>query len=50
MLQYSIIEAVIINKPDFNNLKLLSENIQKNMIQVTDEIIALLQVQASSTA
>ncbi len=45
MPQYSIIEAVIINKPDFNNLKLLSEN-----IQVTDEIIALLQVQASSKA
>jgi hypothetical protein len=43
MPQYSIIEAVIIDKPDFNNLESLSKNIHKNMVQVTDEIIALLK-------
>ena len=43
MPQYSILEAVIIDKPDFNNLELLSLNVQKNMVQVTDEIIALLK-------
>jgi hypothetical protein len=42
MPQYSIIEAVIIDKPDFNNLELLSKEIHKNMIQVTDEVIELL--------
>jgi hypothetical protein len=43
MPQYSIIEAVIIDKPDFNNLELLSQKIHKNMVQVTDEIIELLK-------
>jgi len=43
MPQYSILEAVIIDKPDFNNLELLSQTIQTNMVQVTDEIIALLK-------
>ncbi len=43
MPQYSIIEAVIIDKPDFNNLELLSLNIHKSMIQVTAEIIELLK-------
>ena len=43
MPQYSILEAVIIDKPDFNNLALLAFNVQKNMVQVTDEIIALLK-------
>lgn len=43
MPQYSIIEAVIIDKPDFNNLELLSKEIHKNMVQVTDEVIELLK-------
>ncbi|WP_285164905.1 DUF7000 family protein [Shewanella goraebulensis] len=43
MPQYSIIEAVIIAKPDFNNLTLLSHHIHQNMIQVSDEIIELLE-------
>ncbi|GIU53592.1 DUF7000 family protein [Shewanella sp. KT0246] len=43
MPQYSIIEAVIIAKPDFNNLALLSHHIHQNMIRVSDEIIELLE-------
>ena len=41
--QYSILEAVIINHPDFNDLGLLSQKIQKNMEQVSDEVIGLLK-------
>ncbi|WP_194945091.1 DUF7000 family protein [Shewanella sp. TC10] len=44
MPQYSIIESVIISKPDFNDLELLSQHIHLNMMQVTDEIIALLKM------
>ena len=43
MPQYSILEAVIIDNPDFNNLELLSQKIHKNMIQVSDEVIDLLK-------
>lgn len=43
MPQYSILEAVIIDKPNFNNLELLSLNIHKIMVQITDEIIELLK-------
>ena len=43
MPQYSIVEAVIIDNPDFNNLELLSEEIHKNLVQVSDELIGLLQ-------
>ena len=43
MPQYSILEAVIINKPNFNNLELLSKNIQTKMLKVTDEVIAVLK-------
>ena len=42
MPKYSILEAVIVNKPDFNNLDSLSKEIHKKMIQVTDEVIAIL--------
>ena len=44
MPQYSIIESAIISKPDFNDLELLSQHIHLNMMQVTDEIIALLKM------
>ena len=43
MPQYSILEAVIINNPDFNNLELLSQTIHKNLVQTTDEVIDLLK-------
>lgn len=43
MLQYSILEAVIVGNPDFDNLELLSQKIHTNMIQVTDEVIDLLK-------
>ena len=43
MPQYSILEAVIIDKPNFDNLELLSQNIYKNLVQVTDEVIDLLK-------
>jgi len=43
MPQYSILEAVIIDNPDFNNLELLSQKIHKNIVQVTDEIIDILK-------
>lgn len=42
MPQYSILEAVIIANPDFDNLDVLSQNIHTKMIQVTDEVIELL--------
>jgi hypothetical protein len=32
MPKYSILEAVIENKPDFDNLPLLSEKIEKELI------------------
>ena len=43
MPQYSILEAVIIEKPDFNHLELLSRKIHQHMAQVTDEVIDLLK-------
>lgn len=43
MPQYSILEAIIIDNPDFNNLALLSQKIETTMVQVTDEIIELLK-------
>ena len=43
MPQYSILEAVIVNNPDFNDLEQLSEEILTNLIQVTDEIIELVE-------
>jgi hypothetical protein len=41
--QYFILQAVIIDKPDFNNLEQLSLNIHQNMVKITDEIIELLK-------
>jgi hypothetical protein len=43
MPQYSILEAVIVDKPNFNNLESLSQKIHKNMLQVTDEVIDILK-------
>ena len=43
MPQYSILEVVIIDNPDFNNLELLIQKIHKNIVQVTDEVIDILK-------
>jgi len=43
MPKYSILEAVIIDNPDFNNLHKLSEKIYKQLIEVSDEIIDVLK-------
>ena len=43
MPQYSILEVVIIKKPDFNNLALLTHKIHNNLVKVTDEVIVTLK-------
>ncbi|MFK7904387.1 MAG: hypothetical protein AB8B69_04640 [Chitinophagales bacterium] len=39
MPKYSILEVIIENQPDFDELPLLAQNIEKKMIDVSDEII-----------
>lgn len=39
MPKYSILESAIVENPDFNNLNLLSEQIEAKLIQVSDEIL-----------
>ncbi len=36
---YAILEAVLIEKPDFNDLKLLTEQIEERLVLVTEEIL-----------
>ena len=43
MPQYSVLEAIIVENPDFNDLDQLSNKIHDNLIHVTDEIIGLLK-------
>lgn len=38
--QYSILETVLVEKPNFNNLDALSQQIEKTLITISDEIIA----------
>ena len=40
MPKYSILVAVIENRPDFDNLSLLSEKIEKKLVEQSDEIIS----------
>ncbi|MFD2561179.1 DUF7000 family protein [Aquimarina rubra] len=40
MPKYSILDAVIENKPDFDNLPLLSEKIKQKLVEQSDEIIS----------
>ncbi|EMY60349.1 DUF7000 family protein [Leptospira terpstrae] len=42
--QYSILEAVLIEKPNFNDLDLLSKQIEASLVQVTAEIIQEIKV------
>ena len=43
MPKYAILEAIIIEKPDFNNLDLLCKNIEINLVKVSNEIIIELK-------
>jgi hypothetical protein len=43
MPKYSILETTLVENPDFNNLKALSEQIETNMIKVSDEILDYLK-------
>ena len=43
MPKYSIIEAVLVANPDFNNLNILTEQIETEMIQVSEEIVTYLK-------
>ncbi|MGL5275046.1 DUF7000 family protein [Myroides sp.] len=43
MPKYSILEAVLVTNPDFNNLDVLSKEIEEKMIIVSNEIIEYLK-------
>lgn len=43
MPKYSILETTLVENPDFNNLNALSEQIETNMIKVSDEILGYLK-------
>lgn len=43
MPKYSVLEVILIENPDFNNLSLLTEQIEKEIIPITDEIIGYLK-------
>lgn len=40
--QYSVLETIIVAKPDFNNLDRLTEEIEKSAIYQTEEILTFL--------
>lgn len=41
--QYSVLEAIVIENPDFNDLDKLTQQLKKSMIKITDDIIAQIQ-------
>ena len=43
MPKYSILEATLVENPDFNNLNTLTEQIETKMITVSDEILDYLK-------
>ena len=43
MPQYSILEATLVENPDFNNLNALTEQIETKMIKVSNEILDYLK-------
>lgn len=43
MPKYSILETTLVENPDFNNLNVLSELIEKKLTQVSDEILDYLK-------
>ena len=44
MPKYSILEAVLVENPDFNDLNALTEQIETKMIKVSDEILDYLKI------
>ena len=42
MPEYSILEAVLVENPDFDNLDLLSQKIEESLIRIADEITEVL--------
>ena len=44
MPKYSILEAILVENPDFNNLNALTEQIENEMIKVSDEILDYLKI------
>ncbi|MBM9548919.1 hypothetical protein JWG40_17970 [Leptospira sp. 201903074] len=42
--QYSILEAVLIENPNFNDLDLLTQQLEKSLVEVTVEIIQEIKV------
>ena len=43
MPEYSILETILVEKPDFNNLDKLTEQIETNMIKASEEILDYLK-------
>ena len=43
MSEYSILEAILVEKPDFNNLDKLTEQIETKMIKASEEILDYLK-------
>lgn len=43
MPKYSILEAVLENRPDFDNLQLLSQKIEIKLIEISDEIVIAIK-------
>ncbi|MDU1892349.1 MAG: hypothetical protein E6767_16815 [Dysgonomonas sp.] len=43
MPKYSVLEYVLMENPDFNNLKLLTNQIEKELISTTNEVIEYLK-------
>lgn len=43
MPKYSILEAVLENRPDFDNLPLLSQKIENKMVEISDEIVIAIK-------
>lgn len=44
MPKYSVLEVILIENPDFNNLSLLTKQIEKELISITNEIIEYLKI------
>lgn len=44
MPKYSILEAIIESEPDFDNLPLLTEKIEKRLIKKSNEIVSALEM------
>lgn len=50
MPKYAVLECVLIENPDFNNLKLLTKQIENEITPITNEIIEYLRKRESNMA